>query len=63
MCFLLGFAADGSVAVVGLLAMDAVPDHMTGMAHGIACAWAQGMVAKSINSILIDNFFSFQLVL
>ena len=44
MCFLVGLAIDGGVAVVGLAAMDAVPDQLSGSAHGLACAFGQGML-------------------
>lgn len=40
--FVLGFLTNSGVAVVGLTAMEVVPRHMVGSAHGLACAIAQG---------------------
>ena len=41
-CFIVGFMMDGGVAVVGLAAMDSVPDDLSGSAHGLASAFGQG---------------------
>ena len=32
---------EGGVAIIGLLAMECVPDQLSGSAHGLACAVAQ----------------------
>lgn len=47
-CFFLGFAVDGAVSVIGVIAMDTVPDNKAGLAHGIACAWAQGSLTINL---------------
>lgn len=40
--FCLGVLVASGVAVVGLTAMEVVPAHQVGSAHGLACAVAQG---------------------
>ena len=40
--FSLGFLTDGGISMIGLISMDVVPTQMSGSAHGLACAMAQG---------------------
>ena len=49
-CFIMGFMLDGGVAVIGLSAMDSVPDHLSGSAHGMAAAFGQGMSTRLLQS-------------
>ena len=39
---LVGFLADGGIAIIGLVSMEIVPSTLAGSAHGLACAVAQG---------------------
>ena len=39
--FVVGLVLEGGVAIIGLLAMECVPDQLSGSAHGLACAVAQ----------------------
>ena len=39
--FFVGLVLEGGVAIIGLLAMECVPDQLSGSAHGLACAVAQ----------------------
>ena len=41
--FFLGFLTDGGVSMIGLVSMEVVPVEISGSAHGLACAMAQGM--------------------
>jgi sugar phosphate permease len=40
--FILGYLLTCGIAVAGLTAMEVVPKHMVGSAHGLAFAIAQG---------------------
>ena len=43
--FSLGFLTDGGVAMIGLTSMEVVPTQISGSAHGLACAMAQGQLS------------------
>ena len=43
--FGLGFLTDGGVSMIGLISMEVVPTQISGSAHGLACAVAQGEYA------------------
>ena len=42
--FSLGFLTDGGVSMIGLISMEVVPTQISGSAHGLACAFAQGQL-------------------
>lgn len=44
LCLLIGIMMDGAVSIVGLTAIECVPDHLSGSAHGLASAFGQGML-------------------
>lgn len=44
LCLLIGIMMDGAVSIVGLIAIEFAPDHLSGSAHGIASAFGQGML-------------------
>ena len=46
--FALGFLTDGGISMIGLISMDVVPTQMSGSAHGLACAMAQGAARAAI---------------
>ena len=47
--FSLGFLTDGGVSMIGLISMELVPTQMSGSAHGLACAMAQGTYCHSLS--------------
>ena len=47
MMFSGGFLLDGGIAVIGLVAMEIVPNRLAGSAHGLACAVAQSKSSLS----------------
>lgn len=56
--FVTGFLIDGSIAIIGLMAMEIVPKKLAGSAHGLACAVAQGKcysVIRAMNSQCSEN--------
>lgn len=40
--FVIGFLTNGSIVIIGLIAMEVAPKKLVGSAHGLACAVAQG---------------------
>lgn len=60
--FMLGYFVSSGVAVVGLTAMEVVPKHMVGSAHGMACAIAQGTNAYCDKCSLLEVILPPELV-
>lgn len=58
--FMLGFLTDGGVSMIGLISMEVVPTQISGSAHGLACAMAQGQfhLATQWLSFSLAHIFS-----